>query len=76
LDTEWDMRDAVIHFVGLLFKEPVKTKNQFALTYDLPLEVFQRIHDSEPYVRASAIEVLQVIYDRKKLNKSLKCDFR
>jgi hypothetical protein len=62
LDTEWDIRDAVINFVGLLFKEPiVKTKIQFGLTYDLPLEVFRRIHDSEPYVRASAVEVLQVI---------------
>lgn len=28
--------------------------------YDLPLQVFARIHDSEPYVRASAVQVLQV----------------
>jgi hypothetical protein len=34
----------------------------FALIYNLPLEVFGRIHDSEPYVRASAVEVLRVIW--------------
>lgn len=67
------MRDAVIHFVGLLFKEPtVTTKVQFALTYDLPLEVFQRIHDSEPYVRASAVEVLQVISLSKRMRLEVK----
>lgn len=61
LDTEWDIRDAVINFVGQLFQEPVsKTKVQFALTFDLPLQVFGRIHDYEPYVRASALQVLTV----------------
>ncbi|KAI7890041.1 armadillo-type protein [Mucor mucedo] len=59
LDTEWDVRDAVIHFVGGLFQEPVNdTKVQFACTFDLPLQVFSRIHDAEPYVRASAVQVL------------------
>lgn len=63
LDTEWDIRDASIHFVGQLFREPLsKNKVQFALNYHLPLEVFHRIQDSEPYVRASAIEVLEVTY--------------
>ncbi|KAI7908207.1 armadillo-type protein [Cokeromyces recurvatus] len=62
LDAEWDIRDASIHFVGQLFEMPfVKNKIQFALTYNLPLNVFQRIHDSEVYVRASAIEVLQMM---------------
>lgn len=60
LDTEWDVRDASIHFVGQLFQD--SNKVQFALNYNLPLEVFHRIHDSEPYVRASAIEVLEVPY--------------
>ncbi|KAI8877524.1 hypothetical protein K501DRAFT_230121 [Backusella circina FSU 941] len=60
LDTEWDVRDATIEFVGLLFKQPLsKTKVSFALKYNLPLSVFHRIQDSEAYVRASALDVLQ-----------------
>lgn len=59
LDTEWDIRDSVVNFVGHLFDEPHNvTKIRFALTFNLPLEVFGRIHDSEPYVRASSLEVL------------------
>lgn len=63
LDTEWDIRDATVNFIGQLFNDdPIRlTKVQFALTYDLPLHVFARIHDAEPYVRASAVQVLQVI---------------
>ncbi|CEP11303.1 hypothetical protein [Parasitella parasitica] len=63
LDTEWDVRDATVNFVGHLFAdEPVKTaKVQFALAYHLPLQVFSRIHDAEPYVRASAVQVLQMM---------------
>ncbi|KAI8077520.1 hypothetical protein BDF21DRAFT_439038 [Thamnidium elegans] len=58
-DTEWNIRDVVINFVGQLFKEPwSETKIQFALNFDLPLKVFDRIHDTEPYVRASALQVL------------------
>jgi hypothetical protein len=60
LDTEWDVRDASIHFVGQLFRDARKNKVRFALDYDLPLQVFHRVQDSEPYVRASAIEVLEV----------------
>ncbi|KAI8987103.1 armadillo-type protein [Pilobolus umbonatus] len=60
LDTEWDVRDAAIEFVGHLFDEPlVDNKVTFALHYHLPLGVFSRIHDSESYVRASAVDVLQ-----------------
>ncbi|KAI8642330.1 armadillo-type protein [Parasitella parasitica] len=63
LDTEWDIRDAAVNFVGQLFADdPVKTaKVEFALTYHLPLQVFSRIHDAEPYVRASAVLVLQLM---------------
>ncbi|CAO0803180.1 unnamed protein product [Mucor circinelloides] len=63
LDTEWDIRDATVNFIGQLFKDdPIRmTKVQFALTYDLPLQVFARIHDAEPYVRASAVQVLQMM---------------
>ncbi|RCI02426.1 hypothetical protein CU098_000638, partial [Rhizopus stolonifer] len=60
IDTAWDIRDAAIHFVGQLFDAPYcKFKIQFSLTHHLPLQVFERIHDTEPYVRASAIEVLR-----------------
>ncbi|KAI9483166.1 MAG: armadillo-type protein [Benjaminiella poitrasii] len=66
LDTEWDVRDASVHFVGQLFEAPfVKTKIQFALAFNLPLDVFERIHDSEAYVRASAVEVLQMMMASK-----------
>ncbi|KAL9539350.1 hypothetical protein MBANPS3_010310 [Mucor bainieri] len=63
LDTEWDVRDATVNFIGQLFNDdPIRlTKVQFALTYDLPLHVFARIHDAEPYVRASAVQVLQMM---------------
>ncbi|KAF1800470.1 hypothetical protein FB192DRAFT_1380882 [Mucor lusitanicus] len=63
LDTEWDIRDATVNFIGQLFNDdPIRlTKAQFALTYDLPLHVFARIHDAEPYVRASAVQVLQMM---------------
>ncbi|KAI9259964.1 hypothetical protein EDC94DRAFT_635351 [Helicostylum pulchrum] len=58
-DTEWNIRDVVINFVGQLFKEPwSKAKIQFALNFDLPLRVFDRILDNEAYVRASALQVL------------------
>lgn len=77
LDTEWDVRDAAIQFVGLLFKEVTYKKKQkrklmhtkkpineakvsFALKYDLPLNVLDRISDTEPFVRASAVDVVQV----------------
>ncbi|CEG74148.1 hypothetical protein RMATCC62417_09404 [Rhizopus microsporus] len=60
LDTEWDVRDAAIQFVGQLFKEPIsEAKVSFALKYDLPLNVLDRISDTEPYVRASAVDVVQ-----------------
>ena len=60
IDTQWDVRDVAVHFVGQLFQEPVNQhKLQFGLVFNLPLSVFQRIHDSEAYVRASAIEVLE-----------------
>ncbi|KAI9365601.1 armadillo-type protein [Pilaira anomala] len=58
-DTEWNIRDVVINFVGNLFKEPYsKTRIKFGLNFDLPLQVFDRIQDTEPYVRASALQVL------------------
>lgn len=50
----------MIHFVGNLFADGVHTKVQFACTFDLPLQVFSRIHDAEPYVRASAVQVMTV----------------
>lgn len=60
LDTEWDIRDAVIHFVGQLFRQPIhENKVSFALKYDLPLNILERIQDKEPFVRASAVDVLQ-----------------
>ncbi|CEG83507.1 hypothetical protein RMATCC62417_17414 [Rhizopus microsporus] len=77
LDTEWDVRDAAIQFVGQLFKEVAYKKQQkrklmhtkkkpiseakvsFALKYDLPLNVLDRISDTEPFVRASAVDVVQ-----------------
>ncbi|KAI8991810.1 armadillo-type protein [Mycotypha africana] len=69
IDTEWDIRDAAVQFVGQLFDKneeedascsgTTTTKGQFALKYDFPFDVVQRIHDSEPYVRASALDALQ-----------------
>lgn len=36
-------------------------KITFALKYNLPLKVLDRLNDSEPFIRASAVDVLQVI---------------
>lgn len=42
-------------------KKPIsEAKVSFALKYDLPLNVLDRISDTEPYVRASAVDVVQV----------------
>ncbi|CAO3622099.1 unnamed protein product [Cunninghamella echinulata] len=81
VDMEWDVRDAMIEFVGKLFKptllppmgiEKVDTnidnddkylenKMEFAITTELPLLVIERINDHEPYVRASALNTVQLM---------------
>ncbi|KAI8139279.1 hypothetical protein BJV82DRAFT_627849 [Fennellomyces sp. T-0311] len=66
METEWDIRDAVIGFIGSLFKQPTsEVKVSFALEHDLPLLVFDRITDSEPYVAASALNALQNLMQSK-----------
>ncbi|ORZ07916.1 hypothetical protein BCR42DRAFT_425720 [Absidia repens] len=67
VDVEWDVRDAMIEFVGGLF-EPgakgdatLKNKIDFAISLDLPLLVLDRIKDQEPYVRASALKTVQIM---------------
>ncbi|CAO3599582.1 unnamed protein product [Absidia cylindrospora] len=67
VDVEWDVRDAMIEFVGGLFepgaKEEIALKNKidFAISLDLPLLVLDRIKDQEPYVRASALKTVQIM---------------
>lgn len=42
-------------------KKPIsEAKVSFALKYNLPLNVLDRISDTEPFVRASAVDVIQV----------------
>ncbi|KAG1350294.1 hypothetical protein G6F62_003322 [Rhizopus arrhizus] len=66
-DTEWDIRDAAIHFVGELFRQPTQEyKITFALKYNLPLKVLDRLNDSEPFIRASAVDVLQNMMKSKR----------
>ncbi|CAO3647082.1 unnamed protein product [Cunninghamella blakesleeana] len=82
VDMEWDVRDAMIEFVGNLFKPTLvssrdniekinennsdtdiqmKNKMEFAITAKLPLLVIERINDHEPYVRASALNTVQLM---------------
>ncbi|KAI9490173.1 armadillo-type protein [Zychaea mexicana] len=66
LETEWDIRDAVIGFIGSLFKQPTSdVKVSFALDHGLPLLVFDMITDREPYVRATALDALQNLMQSK-----------
>ncbi|KAG0167660.1 hypothetical protein DFQ28_005838 [Apophysomyces sp. BC1034] len=56
LDTEWDVRDAA---------QSCDMKIMFALNNNLPLLVFEHINDTEPYVRASALNVLKDMMKNK-----------
>ncbi|KAJ8658480.1 hypothetical protein O0I10_005833 [Lichtheimia ornata] len=60
VNQEWDVRDSAIEFIGNLFKPPrSEFKMAFALEHKLPFMVLRCINDKEPYVRATALDVLQ-----------------
>ncbi|CDS04920.1 hypothetical protein LRAMOSA07450 [Lichtheimia ramosa] len=60
VNQEWDVRDSAIEFIGNLFKPPrSEFKMTFALEHKLPFMVLRCINDKEPYVRATALDVLQ-----------------
>ncbi|KAI9266617.1 armadillo-type protein [Phascolomyces articulosus] len=66
METEWDVRDAVLGFISSLFQQPTSdVKVSFALQHELPLFVFDKITDSEPYVRATALDALQNLMKSK-----------
>ncbi|KAG2218191.1 hypothetical protein INT45_006826 [Circinella minor] len=66
MESEWDIRDAVIEFISFLFQQPITdAKIYLALEYELPLLVFERITDNEPYVRATALDALQNLMQSK-----------
>ncbi|KAI9007945.1 armadillo-type protein [Phycomyces nitens] len=66
MDPEWDVRDTAVEFVGRLFELQDSSKNTFAIHHDLPMLIFDRIHDSEPYVRATALTSMQFLLRNRK----------
>ncbi|KAL0091283.1 armadillo-type protein [Phycomyces blakesleeanus] len=66
MDPEWDVRDTAVEFVGRLFELQDSSKSTFAIQHNLPMLIFDRIHDNEPYVRASALTSMQFLLRNRK----------
>jgi hypothetical protein len=60
-DVEWDTRDSAVAFIGNLYEPPhITARVQFAQQNNFALEVVDKIVDGEAYVRAAALDAIQV----------------
>ncbi|KAK9707721.1 hypothetical protein K7432_010018 [Basidiobolus ranarum] len=57
-DMNWDVRDTTLEFFGELFSENCQNGIELILSHQLLKMVMEKVVDSEPYVRASAVQTL------------------
>ncbi|KAI7872728.1 armadillo-type protein [Spinellus fusiger] len=65
MDVDWDVRDTVVEFIGRLFQGTHSETSTFAITYQLPMLLLDRIRDTEAYVRSTTLTALKSLFQNK-----------